>query len=317
MKALVLFSGGLDSLLAVKILKKQNIKVIALCFISAFFDDQKAQKIAKDQNINLITENISHPHFQVIKKPQYGYGKNMNPCLDCHGFMLKRAKIFAKKNNIPIIATGEVLGQRPMSQNLNALKTIEKIANLKNKVLRPLSALKLPETDYETTGIIQRELLEGIVGKSRKPQNLLAHKFQIEKFIGSGGGCKLTTIEFSHKLKNILKNYPKVNYNIAPFLQIGRHFWFDQTLVIFARNADDAQLMQKHKKPEHGFIKMKNIQGPHALVLFTNKKNLENLKLKIAQKILEFKKNIKESQIEFILEFKNKFYFFDIIANSI
>jgi len=145
-KALLLFSGGLDSILAAKILERQGIEVSALTFVSFFFDARQAKKSAKENGIKLIIRDISTPHLKIVRNPQFGRGTGMNPCIDCHLLMLKIAKKILREKKFKILATGEVLGQRPMSQNIRALQLIEKRANLEGKVLRPLSAVALSET---------------------------------------------------------------------------------------------------------------------------------------------------------------------------
>ena len=138
--ALVLFSGGLDSILAVKLLQEQQIKVTGLVFVSYFFDSQLAFKAAKKLKIKLKKVNFSKEHLALVKKPKYGYGRTMNPCLDCHLLMLKKSKEIMNKEKFDLVATGEVLGERPMSQNKQALELVEKESGLKGYLLRPLSA---------------------------------------------------------------------------------------------------------------------------------------------------------------------------------
>ena len=194
-KALVLFSGGLDSVLAVKVLQEQNIKVTAVCFCSNFFDEQQAKKVARKIGIKLIIKNFSKKHLEMVKNPQYGYGKNMNPCIDCHLLMLREAKkmmfyevfwqmcfwpFLSNKRKYDFVATGEVLGQRPMSQNRRMLELIEKKAGLEGYLLRPLSAKLLAETEIEKKGFINRDKLLDISGRSRKRQLELAKKFGIK-----------------------------------------------------------------------------------------------------------------------------------------
>lgn len=149
MKALALFSGGLDSLLAIKLIQDQNIQVKAINFTTPFFSNKKAIEQAKLYNIDLISIDITKDYLKMLKKPKHGYGKNINPCIDCKIFMLKQAKKYAKKINANFIFTGEVLGERPMSQNKPTLFVIEKEAGLKNRLLRPLSAKLLPKTIIE------------------------------------------------------------------------------------------------------------------------------------------------------------------------
>jgi tRNA U34 2-thiouridine synthase MnmA/TrmU len=188
-KALVLFSGGLDSMLAVKLLQEQGIAVQGIAFSSYFFSTKQAQKSARQLGIKLIEKDISQKHLSCVKQPQFGYGKALNPCIDCHLLMLKEAFNILQKKGFNILATGEVLGQRPFSQNRFALEQIEKTASLKAKILRPLSAKVLAETEYEKKKQVNRAKLEGIKGRSRRCQIKLAKKFNIKEFPSPAGGA--------------------------------------------------------------------------------------------------------------------------------
>lgn len=264
--ALLLFSGGLDSILAVKILQKQNIKVTGLVFASYFFNAEQAKKSAHLISLPLIEKNFSQKHLKIVKNPLCGYGNGMNPCLDCHSLMLKEAWFIKEKNGFDTLATGEVLGQRPFSQNKQAFQRIEKLTGLKGKILRPLSAKLLEETDYEKTGMVEREKLEGIEGRSRKRQVQLAKKFKIKKYPSPAGGCCLTEKEFSAKLNKLLTN--KIEPNRADFklIKIGRHFWFDKTHIILGRNKEENNLIERIADESDLIIKPINFKGPTALL---------------------------------------------------
>ena len=182
-KALVLFSGGLDSILAVKILQLQGIDVTGLTFVSYFFNNQSAKKAASKLKIKLKTVNFSEEHLKMVKKPKHGYGKSLNPCIDCHLMMLRKAKEImnspGSREKYDFVATGEVLGERPMSQNKKALDLIEKESGLKGFLLRPLSAKLLQPTILEKKRKIKRAELLDICGRSRKKQIALAKAFKI------------------------------------------------------------------------------------------------------------------------------------------
>ena len=196
-KALLLFSGGLDSMLIVKILQKQGIEIIPVCFCSFFFNCTTAEKSAKILGLKLKIINISEEHLKVIKNPKRGTGKGMNPCVDCHLLMIKKAKDMMKKQDCDFIATGEVLNERPFSQNRRVFKLAEKTLGLEGLILRPLSAKLLPETIPEKKNWVKRELLFDFQGKSRKPQIALAKKFKIKEFPTPAGGCILTDKQYS------------------------------------------------------------------------------------------------------------------------
>ncbi|MCX6766569.1 MAG: tRNA 4-thiouridine(8) synthase ThiI [Candidatus Moranbacteria bacterium] len=277
-RALVLFSGGLDSILAVKILESQGIDVTALTFVSYFWSAEQAKKSAKKNKIKLITKDFSHKHFEIIKKPKYGRGAGMNPCIDCHFLMLKVAKKIAREAKYEILATGEVLGQRPMSQNSRALELIEKKAGLVGKILRPLSAKALPETEMEKSKIVNREKLLGISGRSRKEQLELAKKYKIKYFPSPAGGCILTDKEYSKKLRELLEKNKKPKPSDLKLLRLGRHFWSDNTRIILGRNHEENLMLKKLAEKglpagEEGdtLIEPKDIPGP--TVLIRGKKN--------------------------------------------
>jgi len=306
-KSLNLMSGGLDSMLAVKVLQEQGIEVTGLCFKTPFFNEENAVKVAGELGINLIVEDVSDEHLEVVKNPIYGYGKHMNPCIDCHGFMFRKAKEIAKTKSFDIIATGEVLGQRPMSQNSNSLKIVDKLAGLEGKILRPLSAKVLPITDYEKDGIVDRIKLLGITGKGRKEQFEMVEKYNIKFYVTPAGGCKLTNREFSIKLEDLLNKHPEAGPDIMYFLQVGRHIWEDGVLFIVTRDKEDSDKLEKLRKPEYLFVTMRDFPGPVVLCLFAGNKDLKDpkhfndLRVKAAKLILHYKKRY-NSDIFFVSE---------------
>ncbi|MFA5872286.1 MAG: tRNA 4-thiouridine(8) synthase ThiI [Parcubacteria group bacterium] len=263
---LALFSGGLDSILAVKILEAQGIDVTALTFVSYFFDSVQAEKSAKENGINIAIRDISQKHLAIVKSPRFGRGAGMNPCVDCHLLMLREAKKIARKTGYDFIATGEVLGQRPMSQNIEALKLIEKKANLEGQILRPLSALVLPETEMEKSGIVDREKLLGISGRSRKEQMKLAEEMGVKSYPSPAGGCILTDKEFSEKLKKLLLEVRTIRKSDMELLRVGRHFWIGKTRIILGRNHEENLRLKKLEDKGDVLIEPKELPGPTALV---------------------------------------------------
>jgi tRNA U34 2-thiouridine synthase MnmA/TrmU len=262
-KALLLFSGGLDSLLAAKILQEQGIEVEAVFFKSYFFD---IKKISKNLGFKLRIADISDKQFEIVKNPKYGYGKNMNPCIDCHLLMFKEAKKLMEKEGFDFIATGEVLDERPMSQNKKSLALIEKESGLTRKVLRPLSAKLLEPTDAEKKGIVDRDELYFIKGKSRKKQIELAKKFKIKDYLTPAGGCLLTDPEFSKKLKELLDKNKDVSKNDLELLYYGRHFWHNNVKIVVGRDEHENKEIEKLKQEGDVLIELKNIPGPMTLV---------------------------------------------------
>lgn len=230
MKAIVIISGGLDSALAVKAIQKQGIEVIAIHFIIPFvkydinnIDDNPAKKIAKQLKCKFKAVVFGNEYLEMFKKPKYGYGKNFNPCVDCKIFMLKQAKNIMVKEKASFVATGEVLGQRPMSQNKQTLKIIARESGLEGLLVRPLSALLLSPTIPQEKDWLKKEFLFDIEGRSRRPQINLAKEWGIKEYPWPGGGCLLTDPEFSKKLEDLIK-YDQLTIENIKFLKIGRYF---------------------------------------------------------------------------------------------
>lgn len=272
-KALVLFSGGLDSLLVIKLLQEQNISVTALIFKSYFFSPKKAEENVKQLNVPVIVSDISRAHLKVVKNPNSGYGKAANPCIDCHLLMLKQAKKIAEKRGFDLVATGEILGERPFSQNKNALEKIRKESGLSKILLRPLSAKLLEPTILEEKGLIDRNHLEAISGRSRKRQLELAKKYKL-KFPSPGGGCILTEKEFGKKLFDLFEKQPKFNGNDLKLLFIGRHFWNNNTKIVIGRNKQENEKLAMLTQKKDILIKPA-FPGPTALI--SGKSSKENI----------------------------------------
>jgi len=268
MKALALLSGGLDSILAVKLILDQGIDVEAINFVTPFdlSDNDRTVEIAKRLNIPLKTMNIGKEYFKILRKPKHGFGKNMNPCIDCRIFMLKDAKKYAKKIGALFIFTGEVLDERPMSQNRKALDIIDKEAGLEGKVLRPLSARLLSETEIERKGWVDREELLAIRGKQRRPQMELAKKFRITDYPSPSGGCLLTYKEFSDKVKDLFQHKKKVSMKDVKLLKIGRHFRFGKNKIIIGRNETENKQLSNLKQPDDYAFEVSEFNGPIAIL---------------------------------------------------
>lgn len=206
MKALSVFSGGLDSMLATQLIRAQNIDVQAIFFETPFFSPNKAAKSAETIGVPFTVIDITEEHLEIVKKPVHGHGGNMNPCIDCHALMFRTALKMLEQENAGFIFTGEVLGQRPMSQNRKALDIIEKEVGVEGLVVRPLSAKCLPVTIPEKKGWIDREKLMGLSGRSRKPQIKLAEEFNIKEYPSPAGGCLLTDKIFSNRLRDLFSS---------------------------------------------------------------------------------------------------------------
>lgn len=265
-KALFLFSGGLDSIIGVKILEKQGIGIKGLTFKSYFFDARQAKKAGKELGIRLKVVDFSKEHFKIVKSPRYGYGQSMNPCIDCRLLMLKIAKKIMKEKGFDFVATGEVLGERPMSQNKKALLLLEKESSLSGYLLRPLSARLLAETIPEQKGLVRKEELLDISGRSRKRQIELAKKFKIKEYPTPAGGCLLTDLEFGKRLRELLKRCPKCEESDLYLLRYGRHFWKEGVRIIVGRNKTENRIIKKLTEKRDILVEMRNYSGPVTLL---------------------------------------------------
>ncbi|MFC1651885.1 tRNA 4-thiouridine(8) synthase ThiI [Patescibacteria group bacterium] len=267
-KALVLFSGGLDSMLAAKLLIDQGIKVTGLTFVTPFFNAKKAEESAKQLGIDLKVIDISEDHFKIVKKPPHGYGKNVNPCIDCHGLMFKKAGELAKKEKFDFIATGEVLGQRPMSQNKGALKIVEKLAGLEGKILRPLSAKLLEETEPEKDNLVDREKLLGLRGRGRKEQLALAEKWKIKEYATPSGGCLLTDPGYAERFKKLQKAFPYFDLHEAELIKHGRLFVEQDHMFLVGREHEENLKLKKIADKNDVLLEVKEVPGPITLLHF-------------------------------------------------
>lgn len=276
-KAIGLFSGGLDSMLAVCLLRKQKIDVAAVTFVTPFFNAEKAVASARHINATHHVIDITQTYIPMLKNPRYGYGRCMNPCIDCHGLMFKTLGEMMQEMNADFLFSGEVVGQRPMSQNRNSLKLVEKISGYGNCILRPLSALVLPETDMEKNGLVDRAQLLGLNGRSRKPQMELAHAFNITRYPEPAGGCKLTEPGFSRRLKDLLDHEKNPSTGAYELLNIGRHFRISSSVKFIAgRNRADNIRLMKLKNDTDIVVKTETVPG--ALLLIQGSPDSDTLK---------------------------------------
>jgi tRNA-specific 2-thiouridylase len=222
--ALGLLSGGLDSMLACRVLQNQGIAVTGITFRTPFFGSERGEAAAGDLGIEHQVLDITADHLAMVKAPKYGYGRNMNPCIDCHAMMFNRAGHLMDELGAHFLFSGEVLGQRPMSQNRKALRSVEKLSGYQGFILRPLSARLLPETEPEKKGVVDRTLLLDIQGRSRLRQMALAQEWGISGYPTPGGGCLLTDPGFSDRLRELVGARPDSDSLDVERLKIGRHF---------------------------------------------------------------------------------------------
>lgn len=264
-KAIALLSGGLDSILAVRILQEQGVEITGLAFVSYFFDSKLAEKAAKQLKIKIKIVDFSEEHLEMIRNPKFGYGKSMNPCIDCHILMLKKAKEIMEQG-FDFVVTGEVLGERPMSQNKQSLDLIEKESGLKGYLLRPLSAKLLKPTIIEKEKLIKRDKLLDISGRMRKRQIALAEKWGIKQYPTPAGGCLLTDLQFGQRLKEMLNNWPEAEGCDIKLLKYGRHFWADNNLIVVGRNKEENKKIKEMSVKGDILIEPERFPGPTILI---------------------------------------------------
>jgi len=298
-RALVLLSGGLDSILAVKLLLEQGIEVEAINFRTNFCGPAKARPAAQMLGVPLREINIREYFLAVLKKPKYGYGAGLNPCIDCHALMLKKAGEIMRAEGYDFVATGEVLGERPMSQHKQALKIIEKEAGLEGYLLRPLSAKLLEPTIPEKGNLVDREKLLAISGRNRKPQIELAARYGIKNYPTPAGGCALTQEGFAQRLRELMKNKPDFDAQDVDLVAIGRHFFIDNVQIILGRNQQENEILKSFKKETDIFIIPINFSGPEALI---SGKGASEFVDKTKELIIKFSaktKDLNENQLDF------------------
>ena len=261
-----LMSGGLDSQLAIRVLERAGAEVEALCFTSPFFSSDTAQAAADALGVKLNLVDFTDDIIALVENPRRGFGGAMNPCIDCHATMIKRAGELMVERGFDFVATGEVMGQRPMRQNKQSLGIVERDSGLKGRLIRPLSAKLMEPTIPETEGILNREALLDIQGRSRDRQIALAEEFGIKEYPSPAGGCKLTEEGFCRKLKDLKDNETLLNRRLVELLVVGRRFRLpDGTGVILGRDrADNARL--KGEKNTGIVIAPVNCPGPTALI---------------------------------------------------
>ncbi len=267
-KAVVLLSGGLDSTLVIRILQEQNIEIEAVNFRTAFGcckDD--ALEMSRQFGVKVTLVSVDDDYFKLIEKPKYGWGKGINPCVDCRIYMFRLAKKFMEVSGASFVASGEVVGQRPMSQQMRQLRIIEAESGLKDILLRPLSAKLLDPTLPERLGIVDREKLYGINGRSRKELLELAQKYGIENPPTPSNGCLLTEPDFAVKVRDLFEHTPDYERWHFETLKVGRHFRLsDDTKVILGRDQEENKRLEMLNHKNSVLLIPFNFKGPSALV---------------------------------------------------
>jgi tRNA-specific 2-thiouridylase len=271
-KTIGLISGGLDSILALRVILNLGIEVVALNMKTPFCTCDSggkcfSQSVTEEWGVPLRRIYGGEDYIQMVKKPRHGYGKNMNPCLDCRIYLFSKAREIMEKEGADFVFTGEVLGERPMSQRREAMSLIERESSLNGKVLRPLSAKLLEPTLAEKEGKVDREKLLDIQGRSRKPQLEMAKRFGIKEFPTPAGGCLLTDANFARKIKDSFL-YKEDTLRHIELLKIGRHFRLPSgAKVIAGRDQKENEILMAVSFPSELKFTAHDCKSSYALLL--------------------------------------------------
>lgn len=271
-KGIVLISGGLDSLLAARVLMDQDLELIGFHSVLPFTApdadpvDLLPVRLASRINLKVHVHRCDKEYIDIIRNPAHGYGKHANPCIDCHIYFIKKAAELMRELEADFVATGEVVGQRPMSQMRHTMNHIEKMTGMNGKLLRPLSAKLLKPTIPEQKGIINRDMLLGINGRSRKDQFELAHKYKIDEYQSPSGGCLFTDRYISQRVRDLIARHNDIEAVDFYLLTIGRHFRIsDEAKIIVARNEQEDNELEKYRHVSDYFL-IPDFKGPDVFV---------------------------------------------------
>jgi tRNA-specific 2-thiouridylase len=273
-KAVAMFSGGLDSCLAVYLIKSQGIEVVAVNFQTPFNQPRRkrdmpdlVESMAGQLGVELIRKRLEKDYLEVIRSPRYGYGRALNPCIDCKIFLVKKTAEIMKNMAVDFIITGEVLGQRPMSQRKDILSLIDKQSGYQGIILRPLSAKLIPPTIPEEKGWVDREELLDISGRSRTRQMELAERFGVRGYPSPAGGCLLTEPEYSRKLADLFQHTQDVSGRDIELLNVGRHFRLsDRVKIVVGKNDAENKRILELVKDDELLLVSDDTPGPTTLI---------------------------------------------------
>jgi tRNA-specific 2-thiouridylase len=293
-KAIGLVSGGLDSALAVALVRRQGIEVLGLHILIGFSASVVRREVAGEEIEDIVAAesnrmsndfgvpvrilDFSQEYFGILLHPRHGYGAHMNPCIDCHAFMLRKAKEVMEREGADFVFTGEVLGQRPMSQHRAALELVERESDLAGLLLRPLSGRLLPETVAERNGWIDREKLCDIEGRSRKRQIELSAELGVKGYASPGGGCMLTDEHYAARLRDIVRHPGKspLTHDDTLLLAVGRHFRLSSTVKLVAGRRE-AENLYLERRWSHEWLAFP-IDAPGATVLIQGEPTEEEMR---------------------------------------
>ena len=295
-KAIALISGGLDSILAARVIMEQGFDIIGLYCSSAFSKSYgnehstHAAQVSKAMGIELRIIDLGQEYIDLVRNPAHGYGKNANPCIDCKIFMLKKARAVMEEIDSSFVITGEVLGQRPMSQRRDTLHIIERDADMRDMVLRPLSAKLLPPTKAELNGIVDREKLLGISGRSRTVQLQLADRYGISGYSAPAGGCLLTDKNFSAKLRDLFEDKVAISPNDIRLLTVGRHYRIDSGVkIVIGRDNNENNVLVSLAHHGYHLFTPQGFSGPVGIL---NGTPTQDLKQTIGRLIITYSKHV-------------------------
>ena len=268
-RALCLCSGGLDSLLGLCVLRDQGVHAEAVSFTSPFFADPAGvRRSCEELGFPLHLIDFTADILDLLRDPPSGFGSCLNPCIDCHARMIRRAWEFAQANGFDFVATGEVLGQRPMSQQRGPLNRVRNLSGAGGRLLRPLSAKLLDPTEPELEGLVDRERLLDLQGRNRKPQMELAKRFGIRHYPAPAGGCKLTEPNYCRRLRNLMDHEGLDDLRLVEALNHGRHFRLPGgTLVVLGRDRADNEALRTAMRGGDAVLRSVNVPGPTALAV--------------------------------------------------
>lgn len=269
-KAVALISSGLDSLLSAVIVKRFGIEVVGLHCHFRFDPRRKEsplnrlQALFESHGIPVVIKDMTSDFVKLLLNPHYGYGSEMNPCIDCRLLTLQFGKVYMEEIGAKFLVTGEVVGQRPMTQNKPTIFHVDKVSGLRGLILRPLSAKILPSTIPENEGWVDRKKLYGFSGRSRKDQIALADELGIEDYNQPAGGCLLTDPQWSKRMKKLMvcRNRDEITVENIQLLRLGRHFWPNEHLwVVVGRHEADNRLLELYTKGKWTFRTV-DVEGP-------------------------------------------------------
>ncbi len=307
-KAVALLSGGLDSTLAIKLMLEQGIDILAVNFVSPFCtcsprneaSCHSATLVARSLGVELRVFSKGMDYMRIVEHPRFGRGRGLNPCIDCRIYTLRKAGQIMDETGAAFVITGEVLGQRPMSQHRSALELIERESGLKGRLLRPLSAHFLDPTEPEISGLVDRTKLLAIQGRSRKEQLSLAQREGVEVFGCPAGGCLLTDPVIAGRINDLFLHCPDWNMQDARLATFGRHFRLDDKLkVIVGRDETENVRLAQIGGSLLPRLELSDYPGPLALLRGSLE---ESHRVNLGKLIRYFAKKVKDESVAVKLE---------------